>query len=267
MILSRLLRRKRSSIDPALLTILEIVAAASLIYQIYIGNFLLVCALTYSVGFCLIAGNHRLLAHNSWPCPRWLRNLISLGSCFALQSAPLSWVALHRQHHKTSDTIDDPHSPVYKNRLWVHFLGFRIVPNLTLVIDLWRDPWQKFLFDYYWVINLCFAILLVSINPAFISIWLAVVFAAQTITFSVNSVCHDTPWYWFPTKETSAKDKSKNVPIIALLAGGEGWHLNHHIDSRRWYNGRKWWQIDLTGIQIFIIIMITNPLYFLRKTK
>ena len=267
MILTRLLRRKRSIVDPKLLTILEVVAAIAFIHQMFIGNFWLIFGLTYTLGFCLIAGNHRLLAHRSWPCPRWLRNVLSLGACLALQSAPLSWVASHRAHHRTSDTASDVQSPVHHNRWWVHFLSFANVPDLTLALDLWKDPWQRFLFDYYWIINIAFTVILYLINPDYIIIWLATAFSAQMITFTITSIAHDTPWYFFPTRETIAADKSRNIPIVAMFSGGEAWHLNHHVDPSRWYNGRKWWQIDLTGIQIFIIIMITNPLYFLRKQK
>jgi fatty-acid desaturase len=62
-----------------------------------------------TLGSCL--GFHRLLAHRSFSCSRWLeRTLVMLGTCNLMLSPPY-WVAIHRLHHRFADEDLDPHSP------------------------------------------------------------------------------------------------------------------------------------------------------------
>jgi stearoyl-CoA desaturase (delta-9 desaturase) len=42
---------------------------------------------------------------------------------------------------------------------------------------------------------------------------------------NINVFCH-TPGYGYRTFET--KDQSRNVPLLAWLTWGQGWHNNHH---------------------------------------
>src|ERR1700720_2593249 len=44
--------------------------------------------------------------------------------------------------------------------------------------------------------------------------------------------------------------------MIALIAGGEGWHNNHHADSRSARHGHKWWEIDLTWMVIRLLMLL-----------
>jgi len=44
-----------------------------------------------------------------------------------------------------------------------------------------------------------------------------------------------------------------NTIIGNILTAGEGWHLNHHEDSRNYKIGRRWWQFDPTAIFIRLI--------------
>ena len=41
-------------------------------------------------------------------------------------------------------------------------------------------------------------------------------------------------------------DESRNNPLTALFAAGEGWHNNHHRYQRAARNGFYWWEFDLT---------------------
>lgn len=263
--LLKILRYKRHLIDPKALLALELVGGLILFYFIFADIALLIDSIRvmYIFGFAIIAGNHRLFAHNSWPCPTWLKRVILLISTLSLHGPVLAWVAVHRQHHHMSDQEGDPHSPLHKSRLWVQFLSYTYPPDLRYSLDLYKDKWQRAMFDFYWIINIVFAVILFLINPVFVAVWLAATFLAQMQAFAVNALAHNTPWFLFPTKEKSTKDASRNVPILALINGGEGWHLNHHLKPWKWYFGEKWWQFDLTGVQIFITLLLTKPSYLL----
>ena len=45
-------------------------------------------------------------------------------------------------------------------------------------------------------------------------------------------------------------DESRNNPLTALFAVGEGWHNNHHRYQRAARNGFYWWEVDLTWYAI-----------------
>src|SRR5262249_4962987 len=63
-------------------------------------------------GLGISVGYHRMLAHRSFDAsPLTELVLLSLGAMTG-QGAPRYWAHLHRTHHRYSDKIGDPHSPV-----------------------------------------------------------------------------------------------------------------------------------------------------------
>jgi stearoyl-CoA desaturase (delta-9 desaturase) len=67
-------------------------------------------------------------------------------------------------------------------------------------------------------------------------------------TFAINTVNHLWGWRRFQTI-----DQSRNNPITALFAVGEGWHNNHHRYQRAARNGFYWWEFDPTWYVIQIM--------------
>ena len=75
--------------------------------------------------------------------------------------------------------------------------------------------------------------------------------AVWHITWSVNSVSH--VWGY---RNYETPDVSRNNALIALVTGGEGWHNNHHADSRSARHGHKWWEIDQTWLLIRVLMLL-----------
>jgi fatty-acid desaturase len=71
------------------------------------------------------------------------------------------------------------------------------------------------------------------------------------ITWSVNSVTH--VWGY---RNYATPDVSRNNAWIALIASGEGWHNNHHADSRSARHGHEWWEFDVTWMVIRILMLL-----------
>jgi stearoyl-CoA desaturase (delta-9 desaturase) len=69
--------------------------------------------------------------------------------------------------------------------------------------------------------------------------------------WSVNSVTH--VWGY---RNYETRDDSRNNPIIGLLAGGEGWHNNHHADPTSAWHGHKWWEFDLSWQTIRVLMLL-----------
>lgn len=200
---------------------------------------------------------HRLLTHRSFKTYEWLKTVLSYISVISTLGPTISWVALHRQHHATSDRSGDPHSP-YKDdkfniaqaiKVW---LGYEWqIPNIPVayVKDLIRNPTHKFIFNNYFKIIFAFSLVLLLINPI---LWLFVYVVPASMTVHligvVNVFGHG---HGYRTQETA--DKSTNSWIANIVSLGDGWHNNHHANSGNYYTGEKWWEWDLMGRLIQLI--------------
>ena len=71
------------------------------------------------------------------------------------------------------------------------------------------------------------------------------------ITWSVNSVTHLWGYRSYATDE-----ESRNNAFIGILSNGEGWHNNHHADSRSARHGRRWWELDVTYLTIRLLAAV-----------
>ena len=71
------------------------------------------------------------------------------------------------------------------------------------------------------------------------------------ITWSVNSVTH---LWGYRNYETP--DNSRNNILIGLLAGGEGWHNNHHAAPTSARHGHHWWEFDLAWLTIRVFMLL-----------
>ena len=76
--------------------------------------------------------------------------------------------------------------------------------------------------------------------------WLVWGFCLPTMTlghatFAINTVNH-----LFGARRFDTIDESRNNPLTAFFAVGEGWHNNHHRYQRAARNGFYWWEFDLT---------------------
>ena len=213
------------------------------------------CTMCMGVTLCY----HRLLAHRSYKTYRPVKFLLALIGCLAFQRGPVWWVAAHRLHHSAVDTEQDPHYPsvswLWSHALWPFFKHPQLdeAPETTyrLARDIADDPMLQFLETHYTTINVLFLILLFYVGywlggwqtGLSVFVWgglLRLVYALN-ITWCVNAVCH---LWGYQTYKTP--DNSRNNWLVGLLAFGEGWHNNHHMDQRAARNGHQWFEIDVT---------------------
>jgi stearoyl-CoA desaturase (delta-9 desaturase) len=224
-------------------------------------------------------GFHRLITHRGFSCPLWLEHTFALLGTCCLQFSPAFWVAVHRRHHHYSDGEQDPHSPL-KSFFWGHF-GWLLTRTDDMksrpmieryAKDVMRDPLYALLERRKNWINLTLASWLAFFAAGFAAaawsgasmpdaaqfgtsllIWggaLRTVLVWHT-TWSVNSVTH--LWGY---RNYDTPDGSRNNPIIGILAGGEGWHNNHHADPTSARHGHKWWEFDLAWQAIRVLMWL-----------
>ncbi len=210
--------------------------------------------LTGGIGITLCY--HRLLTHRSFKTPKWFEYLLTICGCLAWQGGPVTWVGVHRLHHKHSDSDHDPHSPQH-GFTWAHILWTlhdRIegINGKDAAKDLLRDPGLRLLDRYFWAPQFVLTALLMYVGwmlggwQLAVS-WVVWAIALRTvavfhITWFVNSAAHT--WGYQNYKNTG--EHSTNLWWVALLSFGEGWHNNHHAIPRSAAHGLRWFEFDMT---------------------
>jgi len=210
--------------------------------------------LTAGIGITLCY--HRLLTHRSFKTPKWFEYLLTICGCLAWQGGPVTWVGVHRLHHKHSDTDHDPHSPqhgfTWAHMLWTLHKKIEGINGHDAAKDLLRDSGLRLLDKYFWVPQFILTAGLFGIGFAIGGLqlalsWVVWAVAVRTVfvyhsTWFVNSAAHT--WGYQNYKETG--EKSTNLWWVALWSFGEGWHNNHHAHPRSAAHGLRWYELDPT---------------------
>ncbi|CAN5284692.1 fatty acid desaturase [soil metagenome] len=228
--------------------------------------FLTVLILSYLYhGLGVTVGYHRLLSHRSFKVPLWLEYLIVSGGYLCLEGSPIFWVTAHRLHHRYSDHAGDPHSP--RDGFWHAFFGWMLKAKAAdtaaiskkLCPDVWRDSIYRWLdvghTDARALLCIFFfvafrALIFFTLGPTALFANLiasVVIFCAPCL---VNSVCH-LPDHGY--QNFDARDNSRNVWWVGLLALGEGWHNNHHALPHSARHGLKPDELDVSWMMISVL--------------
>ena len=200
-------------------------------------------------------GLHRLFSHRSFETSKFKRNVLLIGGTLLGIGSCLTYVGVHRTHHRYADTSKDPHSP--KNigviRTWLTLWDKDWSIDFATVKDLIRDPLQMFLHRNYFKILLTWIALLSTISIVIQSIMpLLLLFAMpNTVTFVLagytNAIGHTAGYRNFDTDDGSMNNHSARFLLLSA-----GLHNNHHAYPSVWdYNIRKkWFEFDIEGMVI-----------------
>ncbi len=172
------------------------------------------------------------------------------------------WVAVHRRHHATVDTIGDPHSPSVFGLRDVLWKGAELYREASKDLNLrarygYQTPtdWLElkvysafpgggvlamFLINFY-----LFGFIGITIT-AIQMCWIPF-FAAGV----VNGLGHHTGYRNFETP-----DNSTNLLPIGIVIGGEELHNNHHGFANSAKFSIKPWELDLGWLYIRILGII-----------
>ncbi len=220
---------------------------------------------TYVILQCgLVLGYHRLLTHRCFATYPWLKRALSLVGTLAMQDGPVSWVAIHRTHHRIAEQPFDPHSPrhgfLWAHLFWIFFEHPRLSQSERILIarDLHGDSFIRFCEERFILLNTAATagVFLIGFGIGGLSrafsflVWIVAVrtVCLWHVTFLVNSVGHTMGYRNFDTL-----DDSHNVWILGVLALGDGWHNNHHAFPACAAHGRRWFEIDFTYLFILIL--------------
>ena len=197
--------------------------------------------------FAIGAGYHRYFAHRTYRTSRVFQFGLGWLAQTSAQRGILWWAALHRRHHRTSDTVADVHSPVVRGFLYAHLGWIFVWRNDATDYDAVRDlcvyPELKWLDrqPYLPAILLGLASWLIAGWPGLVVGFCWSTVALWHATFSINSLAHLVGRRRYVTG-----DQSRNNWLLALLTMGEGWHNNHHAYQASVRQGFRWWEYDMT---------------------
>jgi stearoyl-CoA desaturase (Delta-9 desaturase) len=207
-----------------------------------------ICVALYWIRMIGVTGGyHRYFSHRSYKTSRVGQFLIACLAQSSAQQGAIWWAAVHRAHHRHSDTELDPHSPRHYGFFHSHvgwiFHDKKDRPSYDTVSDLTRYPELVWLDKHQYVV------------PAILgtAVWLfagwsglIVGFVWSTVlcwhgTFTINSLAHV-----HGTQRYLTGDDSRNNWWLAIITCGEGWHNNHHAYQSSTRQGFRWYQIDMT---------------------
>lgn len=226
----------------------QIIAHLSLIPMVMYANWWqwLVALFVYFLNGCLgmTMTYHRLLSHKSWFCPKWLEKIFVLFAGIGMTGSAISWVSIHRSHHRYSDTEKDPHSPVYKSMFWAHFLSMFAKVDVRYVPDLLRQKFYIFQHKHYFTIILAYALLVYFLLGPFglIYAWLVPAAILWNGGSTIVSISHRNGY-------------PHNDILFVFTIWGEGYHKNHHDIA----SAKRFGRFDLGGVIIEFIEKLYKP--------
>jgi stearoyl-CoA desaturase (delta-9 desaturase) len=229
------------------LFVFHIFSHLSIIPMIIYGqwyHYLLAILVYFFTGSIGMSGTyHRLLSHKSYIAPKWWEYFGSLCGTVGGTGSTLAWCAVHREHHRFTDTSRDPHCPHHLGFFRVQFLSMFHEPHVRYVPDLLRSKFHSNLHKYYWLVHATYAGIVYLIDPfALIYLWLFPSFILWHAGSSINTLSHSLGW-----QDHESKDTSTNHWLTGIFVWGEGWHNNHHNLPGKMQFSERWWQIDITA--------------------
>jgi len=187
----------------------------------------------------------------------------------------VEWVAIHRKHHAKCDTPEDPHSPRYLGLKKVLLEGADIYRDAgrndpTLLAEYGKgapDDWFERTFynkttrDLGIRLTLIIELILFGL-PALI-IWAIQMLVIPVIAAGIiNGISHVYGYQRYkdgePRKEGGIFERigdARNIPTYGL-AVGEEFHNNHHAYQGRYKFSHAWYEFDLAGTLIEILMMV-----------
>lgn len=208
--------------------------------------------------FSITLGYHRLFSHAAFKAAWPVRFFVLFFGGAAFEKSAMAWSALHRLHHRHTDTDRDPYN-IKRGFFYAH-VGWVMVEipryDYSNIRDLARDPLVVHQDQHYKLWSHVSGFLVPLLIGAWIGGWtyailfpvVARIFLVLNSAFCINSIAHtfgDRPH----DQHSSARDHWLGV----LLTNGEGYHNFHHRFPRDYRNGVRWYHWDPTKWLIWML--------------
>ena len=237
-----------------LLALAGVILHWSLLSPPGLTEFLVFLSFYFACGLSITVGYHRLFSHRSHDASWPLVLFYAIFGAGAFQNSIIEWCSDHRNHHKSTDTENDPYSAAkgfwYSHMGWVMIEEENFQNDFSNVKDLQSSKIIMWQHRNIFLIGAISGIILPALIGFLIGgiatgigclVWGGLV---RTVfvhhgTFLINSAAH----IW-GTQPYSEDNSSRDSFWLAFLTFGEGYHNFHHTFQADYRNGHKWYHVD-----------------------
>ena len=237
-----------------LLALAGVILHWSLLSPPGLTEFLVFLSFYFACGLSITVGYHRLFSHRSHEASWPLVLFYAIFGAGAFQNSIIEWCSDHRNHHKSTDTENDPYSATkgfwYSHMGWVMIDEENFQNDFSNVKDLQSSKIIMWQHRNIFLIGAISGIILPALIGFLIGgiatgigclVWGGLV---RTVfvhhgTFLINSAAH----IW-GTQPYSEENSSRDSFWLAFLTFGEGYHNFHHTFQADYRNGHKWYHVD-----------------------
>lgn len=176
------------------------------------------------------------------------------------------WTAIHRKHHATCETPDDPHSPQIQGIRKIFWQGAEVYREAAVPETLKRfgagtpDDWlERHIYTPYNFIgvSLMLVIDLVLFGAIGLTIWaVQMLWIPMLAAGVINGIGH----YW-GYRNFECPDAARNISPWGILIGGEELHNNHHTYPNSAKLSQEPWEFDIgwLWIRLFQSVGLAKP--------
>ncbi|MBI3073198.1 MAG: fatty acid desaturase [Deltaproteobacteria bacterium] len=219
---------------------------------------------------CLSLYAHRAMAHRSVAFHPAVTHAMRFCLWLTTGVNIREWVAVHRKHHATVDTPEDPHSPVVHGLARIFFFGlwyYRRAARDPETLEKYGkgcpDDWiERHVYARF--PNLCLVLLgaidlaLFDIGPGLVAFAIQLVWTPIVAAGIINGFGHAIGYRDFDTN-----DGSTNIIPFGLVVSGEELHNNHHRYPRSAKFSTRAFEFDLGWwvVRAFAAFRLASDLY------
>lgn len=200
-------------------------------------------------GFGVSITFHRSITHKALKMNPIVEILGKFFASVGGTGSPISWVLIHKAHHKYSDTDKDPHSA---KDILKYLIGKYPTVSQIGMRRLAVSKVNKILHRHYYLVILVYGAAWATAGVDFF-------FYGFVYPMVFNMVAgHLVNWYthsnkWLNYRLYNTKDTSQNNFIIGLATWGEGFHNTHHKFPGKANFGIKSWECDISFLFIKLL--------------
>jgi len=193
---------------------------------------------------------HRYSAHHALDLHPVLQHFFRFWLWLTTGMITKEWTAIHRKHHATCETPDDPHSPQIQGLKKIFWQGAEAYRAAAVPETLKRygsgtpDDWlERHVYTPY---NFIGVGLMLIIDLALFGALGATVWAVQMLWIPVMAagVINGIGHYW-GYRNFECGDAATNISPWGIIIGGEELHNNHHTYPNSAKLSQKPWEFDI----------------------
>jgi stearoyl-CoA desaturase (Delta-9 desaturase) len=203
---------------------------------------------------------HRHSAHRALDLHPALKHFFRFWLWLTTGMNTKEWTAIHRKHHATCETEEDPHSPQVQGLKKIFWEGAEVYRAAATPETLKRfgagtpDDWlERNVYSRYGALGV--AIMLIVDVALFGALGLTV-WAVQMLWIPVMAagVINGVGHYW-GYRNFECGDAATNIVPWAIVIGGEELHNNHHTYPNSAKLSQKPWEFDIGWMYIRLFEM------------